>query len=272
MKTSPGRTRRRLATVIGVGLLVSALLYVVDRRSIERANRLYREGQVTAAMNRYARLDPGPDGAESYNLGTSLLALGDAEADAHLIDGTRGTDSITRQKAYYNLAYAQLVRVDPSLAQDSALDLLKQAVSNGRVAVRLDPEDVDALWNLTLAQRMLDSLTTLPQEAEGQESAGKDETVIDLVALARSEEGTGQSGEEPEQPPPMESSGVRQAAAQGARESWATQDPGSMSPVDAMALLASLADSPERLVHGILWSRRPDVAWWSGQAYPGGNW
>jgi hypothetical protein len=45
-----------------------------------------------------------------------------------------------------------------------------------------------------------------------------------------------------------------------------------MTAADAGNLLATVVDEPEALVRGLLWSHRPDVAWWSGQAYPGGPW
>jgi len=268
-----GPDRRLPILAIAAFLAVLAVsLFEFDRRSLERANRLYRAGQTTAASERYRAIDPGPSGRAAYNLGTSLLALGSPEADEHLRDGVAGNDSTARQKSYYNLAYLQLVQVDPSLEVDSAIVLLRNSIGNGRAAVRLDPLDEDALWNLTLAQQMLDSLTNLPENPRSQDQAGQDETVIDLVSITRSEEGSGRSGPEPQNPPVGESSGERQAAAQGARESWATFDPGPLTSVNASALIAAVDDDPEKLIHGILWSRRPDIAWWSGEEYPGGDW
>ena len=63
-----------------------------------------------------------------------------------------------------------------------------------------------------------------------------------------------------------------QQGLQGAREAWATQDPGPLAPDEARSLLTNLNDEPDLLLRGILWSHRPDVAWGSGQPYPGGRW
>ena len=45
-----------------------------------------------------------------------------------------------------------------------------------------------------------------------------------------------------------------------------------MTPGEATNLLATVSDETEALVRGLLWAHRPDVAWWAGQAYPGGPW
>jgi hypothetical protein len=99
-----------------------------------------------------------------------------------------------------------------------------------------------------------------------------DEVAMNNPELARSEDSPAESGVEPEDPRAAENPGERSGPRQGAREAWATQDPGPLSREDALNLLYNLNDEPELLLRGILWSHRPDVAWWSGQPYPGGRW
>jgi hypothetical protein len=141
------------------------------------------------------------------------------------------------------------------------------------MALRLDPTDDDARWNLALAQRALDAMQP-PGSNRGRESSGEsdDEVPMNDPAMARSETAEAESGAEPEDPREVENSGPRQGPLDGAREAWAAQDPGPLTPADAAALLAGVVDEPEAMVRGLLWAHRPDVAWWAGQAYPGGRW
>jgi hypothetical protein len=151
--------------------------------------------------------------------------------------------------------------------------VLQRAVDNGRMALRLDPTDEDARWNLALAQRALDAMQP-PGSNRGRESSGEsdDEVPQNDAAMARSETAEGESGEEPEAPEEADGTGPRQGAQEGAREAWAAQDPGPMTATDAVTLLGTVMDDPETMVRGLLWAHRPDVAWWAGQAYPGGRW
>ncbi len=260
-----------VSAIVIAGLVAGSV--AIDRLSVERANRLHRAGDPLAAAERYReRAGPLPTGRIAYNLGTALLAAGDRNADGLLIAATGDADSITRHRAYRNLAYTYLIRVEPALRPDTATSLLRESIAYGREAIRLDPDNPDARWNLALAQLMLDSIARIRVDPDAREEAGQDETPVDLVALTRSGEGTGESGLEPENPDAGESSGERRGASQGAREAWAAQDPGPMTVAAAMALIGAVDDNAERLIRGILWSRRPDIAWWNAEAYPGGDW
>jgi hypothetical protein len=159
------------------------------------------------------------------------------------------------------------------MTEDSTRAILLDAVAVGREALRLDPTDEDARWNLAVAQRRLDAMVP-PGEDNGRQSSGEseDEVAMNNPELARSEDSPAESGLEPEDPRQAENPGERSGPRQGAREAWAAQDPGPMSRDDALGLLGNLHDEPELLLRGILWSHRPDVAWWSGQPYPGGRW
>ena len=80
------------------------------------------------------------------------------------------------------------------------------------------------------------------------------------------------SGLEPEDARLADNTGERQGALEGARESWASQDPGPLTRTAAFGLLERVNDEPESLIRGILWAHRPDIAWWESQPYPGGGW
>lgn len=269
-----GKDRRWTLALLVTLLLVGILLWE-DRTSLERANRLYRAGDIDAAVEVYRTRSerPDPGRVAAYNFGTALLPQDPEEAAAQLrLAAREATDPHSALRAHYNLGYRFVSAVGPDTEADSAIALLREAVEHNRRALRLDLEDPDALVNLAIAQRMLDSLTFPTGDVTGVATPGEDETRIDDLALVRSEMGVGESGEEPEQPRATESLGERRGASVGAHEAWTFQDPGPLSEAEARRILAEIEDPPERLVRGLLWSLRPDVAWWTSEGYPGGSW
>jgi hypothetical protein len=264
------------ATVVGIlvaGLLGSAALRA-DRGTLERGNRLYRGGDTIAAQGIYRSraMAPTATAVESYNLATSLLTVAPDEADRLLRGALAIGDTLVANPGFYNLGYSLLTSVRPDLPIDSVVALLRGAITSNRIALRFDLSDEDARWNLALSQRLMDSIALTGQVEDRQEISGQDETRIEDLARTRSEMGEGESGEEPEQPRDAENVGLRRGAANGAREAWASQDPGPLTEVDATRLLERVVDDPEQLVRGLLWAHRPDVPWWATRTYPGGNW
>lgn len=274
--STAGRTERWkwFAAALVIGALLLPLLIRQDRRSVERGNRLYRGGDPEAAADIYARaLDRDSAGTLAFNLGTALLAL-DADSAQVLLDPVSTTnDRSLAQPGLYNLGYGHLVSAELAATPDSVLPELRAAVRAFRAALRMDPNDQDARWNLSLAIRRLEALLP-PGEDTGEQSGSdsEDEVPMNDAQLARSETAPAESGPEPPDPRATEVSGERRGPREGAREAWALQDPGPITTERALQLLGSVDDNPELLLKGILWSHRPDIAWWTGQAYPGGNW
>jgi len=269
-----GSRRGRMTALLLLAALTIAFSGWRESRSLERGNRLFRRGKTVEAGRLYRALATGrsADGATVYNLGTALLAIAPAEAGEHLRASADGSDREVSGRSHYNLGYLALVRATGAAGPEVAIPLLEEAVSANRAALRLDPSAENARWNLLLAQRMLDSLATPSVDPGMRDQAGTDDVRMDDLSIARTESGEGDSGREPETPRPVESSARRTAAREGAREAWTFQDPGPLTPEAAGALLAALNDAPEELLRGILWSMRPDVAWWSGERTPGGEW
>jgi hypothetical protein len=108
-----------------------------------------------------------------YNLGTALLRTGrQAEAEEHFARALQSVEPDLRQRTYYNLGnrYLEAARAGPP---DGArfLDAAAEAYRN---ALRLDPRDVDAKWNLELAlreQAAAAALSGLAERAGPAESA-----------------------------------------------------------------------------------------------------
>jgi len=273
---TPRRTRAMwIGGAVFVALVAVPLLLRQHMRSLEHGNRLYHLGDPEGAATVYAPAAGRGSTEALYNLGTALVDLDFDSADHVLSRAVETDDPTERQKAFYNLSYALLSTgiIPRPITPDSAAAVLQRAVDNGRMALRLDPTDDDARWNLALAQRALDAMQP-PGSNRGRESSGDsdDEVPQNDPAMARSESQDAQSGPEPDEQRKADNPGPRQGPREGAREAWAAQDPGPLTQAEALGLLTGVCDEPEDLVRGLLWAHRPDVAWWAGQAYPGGRW
>jgi tetratricopeptide (TPR) repeat protein len=244
---------RALALVVSLAAMAvswaSATRY---RASLERGNRLYHEGRMEDAIELYrARVESDlPEGPVAYNLGTALLANGSPEAEEYLRFATELYDSAAMQRAYYNLGGLFLSRAGEAVAPELAMTQLVGAVNNGRLALRLDPEDDDARWNLALAQYMLDSLSNqvAPTDTASSPEPERSEGGLVIPEIAR-----------------------RDRPQSRELESIAGEDPGSLAPAEARELLNGVGTDVEALIRAILWSRRPDVEPWA-EPYPGGSW
>ena len=226
-----------------------------DRASLERGNRLYRDDQVQMAEQLYRASTESAIAPPTamYNLGTALLALGAPEAQDYLRIAAQAGDSAAAQRGYYNLGLGFLTQFDETAPPDSWVPLLAAAVGSNRAALRLDPDDEDARWNLALAQLVLDDLTDVEDSDETQDEGERPEDEGEGLVIA-------QPGEDERQPPP-----------EAGREALAGEDPGPLTDEEALSLVEAVSDDPEQLLWGILWSGRPDVAWWA-ESYPGGSW
>ena len=263
------RTARLLTATAAVAALVALLIWL-DRSSVEHANRLFHAGQVEPAEALYAAR-AGRSTAALYNAGTARLLLGGEAADTTLRAAAAAGDSAVAHRAEYNLGDLYLTRVRGDTEADSARALLQSSILRSRRALRLDPRNDDARWNLALAQQRLDSLNQVIMQPRSRQEPGTDETVIDLASMARGS-GLSQSGIEPDNPTPSQNQGERVGASQGAREAWTSQDPGPLDELSARELLATVGHDPEQMIRGLIWSQRPDVEWWNSEPYPGGDW
>ena len=265
----------RLAWV-GVGLTGILLTVAVgqSRTAMERGNRLYRAGAARAAADVFAvRIDTTALGFRaSYNLGTALIQLESEQSERYLISAIEGSDSAAVQRAHYNLGYRLLTGVEADSDSFSAVPLLSGAINHNRAALRLDPGDENAKWNLALALRIYGELAQVFEEGPADDAGGAAKAPEDESARAVSETAEGEAGEEPEDLPLSENAGTQEVILVGVQEALAKGDPGPLTEEMSMRLLEQLTDDTELLVRGILWSQRPDIEWWEDEPFPGGGW
>ena len=247
---------RVFVTVLAAAVLAGTFLWQ-DRSSLERGNRLYRDNQIQTAESLYRATaeSRSPRPTAFYNLGTALLTLGIPESERYLQVAAAAADSAAAQRGNYNLGYRLLTRLEESGDPASWVPLLAAAVGSNRAALRLDPSDEDARWNLALAQRLFEDMTALMELEE-------DSVVVEELPTPEEEEGgivIPQIAQD------------RTGMVESGREALAGEDPGELTEGETLDLIETIRDNPEKLLWGILWSRRPDVASWLG-SYPGGRW
>jgi len=144
---------------------------------LERGNRLYRAGRYAEAVVAYQEaLRAGEDSPRlHYNLGTALLQLGRyQEAQRAFGQALTTVDPELRQRALYNLGNRFLL--EGRQPGDRQGELLTAAIEAYRQALRIDPADVNAKWNLELALReQAEQEQRQPPPSQSQEEEEPDE-------------------------------------------------------------------------------------------------
>lgn len=140
---------------------------------LERGNRYYRTGHYQEAVREYEKAIANGDNSPEtrYNLGTAYLRLGKYEdAERNLRLAVREMRPEVQQRAYYNLGnrYLENARKGGGDAQANT-QLLDGAVEAYKQALRLQPDDMDAKWNLELALREKEKQSKSPSGGQQQE-------------------------------------------------------------------------------------------------------
>ncbi len=166
--------------VVGFALLIAlAVLGFRAPAQDEAGNRAHRKGDYEKAAQRYreAIARSGGTPSQRYNLGTSLLELGDLEdSRRNLIESLEAQSPELRARAFYNLgnAFSRGPVEGEAMSED-----LRTAIEAYRRALLLDPELDDARWNLELAllrlQEMMRQSQSSPDEQEDPEQEQRGE-------------------------------------------------------------------------------------------------
>ena len=154
-------------TVMALTLAGLVFTWTNERKSVERANRLHRSGDLPKAAAVYqSRIDLDSLRLDlRYNLGTSLLELGSAGAEEELALGVESNDDEVTKLALYNLGVSRLLRAVSAEHVDSMRVHARASVQANRNTLRLSPDQADAKWNLSMAQRLLDSIDAANRRA-----------------------------------------------------------------------------------------------------------
>ncbi len=135
---------------------------------IRSGNELYEQGKIDEAYQKYEQaLEKDPDAAEALNnKGLTLFkqekyeeATGQLEAAATLAD-----DPKLQAQAHFNAGNAYM-----------AQQKFKQAVEQYKSALRADPTDKDAKYNLAYAMKMMNNPPPDQQKEEEENSEGENE-------------------------------------------------------------------------------------------------
>jgi Ca-activated chloride channel homolog len=163
--------------------LLTAVLIGVLFLGTAAGDRAFRQGDYATAVAEYQRaLERGrADARLHYNLGTALLRLQRyEEARRHLALAAEAEQRNVRQAASYNAGNAELEPAFAATHSPERVASLERAIADYKRALLLDPADVDAKWNLELAQRLLAMQgggggADDPQRGGGGGGAGQDE-------------------------------------------------------------------------------------------------
>ena len=166
---APGITQTQRAAASIVLLLAFGTGFSIGE--IERGNRHYRAGRYEEAAKAYESvIKSGKAPAYvHYNLGTALLKLGRyREAQERLQVATREAETELKQRASYNLGNRYLEEARKGQAAETT-QLLDAAVEAYKHALRLNPRDMDAKWNLELALREKEKQDQSPSGGANQQ-------------------------------------------------------------------------------------------------------
>lgn len=162
-------------TIAGVAFVALLALGIGD---FERGNRHYRAGRYEEAVAAYREALEGGDERPQlhYNLGTALLRLGRyEEAQQHLEAALEDVDPAMRQRTLYNLGNRFLEEGRGTDVAERRTQLLDAAAELYKEALRLDPSDGDAKWNLELALREREQPPENPQQDEQDQQEQRDQ-------------------------------------------------------------------------------------------------
>ncbi len=241
--------------LLSIGLLWAGLAGEMPARGesprglVEEGNRLYQEGRLAEALERYTKaqeLAPGSAGIH-YNMGNVLYRQGEFE------------------KAYaeYRQAFSA---PEPSLAQGArfnagnshfARENWPEAIRNYQEALRLDPADIDSKRNLELALLRMQRQEEQKEPREGQQDQQQQQE-------SRQEERQDQRPEDRQESPQQESPDPRDQQQQHQDRKSPAQEKEGLSREEAMRILDAMIEQdrpPQDLLRVPPPDRRPEKDW-----------
>ncbi len=231
----------RRALLVAVLSLVGIVMTVrADRASEARANRLHRSDELPEAAAIYSeRIVDDPSAPDlRYNLGTTLLRMGEPGALEELAVGSASDDERLEVRARYNMGLWSLIRAILATSNDSTLFHAANAIEANKSALRLDPEHLDARWNMALAQRVLAEATPEPGLMDPGDISGP--------------EIMGDRMESPSPPDLANREGIDETLTTGEQEALAGEDLAPLSVLEASEILGTSHLDPSTIMAKLL--------------------
>jgi len=149
-----------------------------SRMQLRSGNRLYEKGEYAAAENHYRKaLGKNPGSVQGgYNLGGALFRQEkfDESRDQYrsLLSGKH--DSLTMNRLWYNFGNASVMRFLKAIesGNDGGGEYLDQGIEAYSEALRYNPKDEDARYNLAMALQLRRQQP--PKQQEKQEELEQD--------------------------------------------------------------------------------------------------
>ncbi len=166
--------KRKYVISLLVALLVSSVVGAQNvkevRRYVKRGNKMMHTGQRDKAYEQYRKafeLDSA-NTLVCYNMGTSMypeewkIMKQDAKRDSvmtglfqHAGDPHAQDNPLRRSMAFHNLGVMHQIRANQSGEDQQKYQQLQQAIEYYKQALRNNPQDDEARYNLVLCQRQL---------------------------------------------------------------------------------------------------------------------
>jgi tetratricopeptide (TPR) repeat protein len=146
----------------------------------KKANDLYKQGNYKEALKLYedAQLLSPSDSKLKMNQGSAHYKLGDYAKADELYSGALSTDDKkVLADAHYNLGnilYKQAEKIQQSGGQD-VQEKYKNALQNYIKSLEINPDNLDAKWNLQLAHQRIKQLEQQQQQQNKDNKDNKDQ-------------------------------------------------------------------------------------------------
>jgi Ca-activated chloride channel family protein len=164
---------QKVVTVL-IALMVPSLVWGSPAGALKN----YKSGRFDAALTEYDRLlkDKPDDARLHFNAGTAAYRAKEyAEAQKHLNAAVFTDDLQLQQQAYYNLGNAQFRLGEQIEDLGKRQEAWNQAVNSFDSALKLNPKDTDAQFNLDLVKKKIEELKQQQKQQQQQQQQNKDQ-------------------------------------------------------------------------------------------------
>ena len=224
---------RRISLILLFSILSISGINAEDYISLlDKGNDAFDAGDYKKALDYYHEAEiVKPETAEiEYNLANTLLQTGKYEEAVEKYGKALNSDNIDLQgNAYYNMGCADFVKGD-----------YQAAIGDFTEALKINPEDVDAKYNLEAARKLLKE--QLEQEKKEQQEGGdQEEKQKQEQEDQKKQDEEGQEKQDSPKDEPNDEEKKQEQKQQGQ-----PPDSGDMSEEDALRILQALEDEQNK--------------------------